>query len=244
MTFAELEAVLREEFLDDTVEPYAFSEVMVQRLLRQAEVRACRCGACELIYDDTLTMPLVAGRRDYALDPAILKLPRVLWTSADGEGVVEKVTEDSLDSLELDVWRRIGDGSPVRCYVRGRTLLLDRLPTADDVAQDATLNLQVYREPFDGLDAEREEPEIDERHHHALCYWAAYRCLARPDVDSAQAQIAKDNLALFHQHFGAPLDASMIEYQLASAGHLFHIAAEAYRDNYRSRGRGWVEELG
>lgn len=244
MTFAELETVLREEFLDDAVEPFAYPAPMVQRLLRQAEQQACRCGSCELIYDDTLTLRLVAGQRAYPLNPAILKLLRVLWMSADGEGVVEKVTEDSLDSLELDVWRRIGDGQPMRCYVRGRTLFLDRLPTAADVAQDATLNLQVWREPFDALDLGRYEPEIGERDHHALCYWAAYRCLARPDEDTHRAKLSADNLMLFHRHFGAPVAADLLEYQLASAEYLHPVAGGAYRDSYRSRRRDWVSELG
>lgn len=239
-THVELEAILREEFLDDDVSPYKYSSAMIVRLLKEAEARACRCGSCELIYDDSLEVTIEADITEYALDAELLKLDRALWTSEDGITLLEKTTVDSLDSFE-ESWRRLDDGSPTRFFVKGRELVLDRAPTDDDVTQDSTLTLHCYREP--NVSA-RTSPEIAERYHHQLCYWVAFRCLQRPDMEEPRAKLAEQNLQLFYQAFGPPVEAPTIEYMLESAGFYQPSTGNDYRDSLRSYGQDWVTELG
>jgi hypothetical protein len=249
-TFSDLVTICREEFLDDDVEPYRHSDTMLLRLARDAEMEACRRGSCKLIFDDTLTLRLVADVRSYALDPILLRLDRVLWTNTAGDQLLEKTSEQSLD--DWDDWRNQSAGSPSRYFIHGRTLYLERVPTAEDVAQDATLNLQGWRLPITydvGSSASEiasiasDEPEINAVNHLALCHWMAYRALSRPDEDTFKKELAMQNLALFELAFGKPVDASTLEYQLASVGQVTHSNAD-YRDHWRKQASDWLAELG
>jgi hypothetical protein len=157
--------------------------------------------------------------------------------------VLEKTNEDALDAFQ-DGWRRQSAGAPTAYFIHGRTLYLDRAPTADDIAQDATLNLQCWREPF-GIDQDAsDEPEINQIHHRALCYWAAHRALLRPDEDNQRKELGALNLQEFDAYFGKRVDASTLEYQLASTGVLQHSIGDAYRDTWRKQGRDWIAALG
>lgn len=243
MTFQELIDDARVSHLDDAVEPYLWSDEQLLRFAGEAERQACRRGACTLIFDDSMTITLVADQASYSLDPAILRLERVLWTSTAGVALVEKTSERSLDNRELPEWRRAEAGPPSRYYVRGRMLFLDRVPTDADVTQDATLNLQVWREPVFEADVSS-EPELQSQHHDALTHWIAYRALMIPDHEGVNKDIAAMHLGLFDQHFGKPLSASDIEYQIASTGDTQHLAAIPYRDHHRRSTSSWVRELG
>ena len=250
-TFSDIVTICREEFLDDHIGQeanYRHSTTMLLRLARDAEVEACRRGSCELIFDDALTLRVVADVRSYALDPILLKLKRVLWTDTAGDVLLEKTSERSLD--DWDDWRNQSAGSPSRYFIHGRTLYLERVPTAEDVAQDATLNLQGWRLPitYDVGASEitsiaSDEPEINAVNHLALCHWMAYRALSRPDEDTYKKELAMQNLALFEQAFGKPVDASTLEYQLASVGQVTHSNAD-YRDHWRKQASDWLAALG
>lgn len=242
MTFAELRTIVREEYLDDDTEPYRHSDAMLLRLLKEAEREACRRGSCELIADDALTLKLVAGRSAYTLEPEILKLKRVLWTSASGTVVLEKTSEDALDDFQSG-WRQQSSGAPTAYFIHGRTLYLDRAPTADDIVQDATLNLQCWREPL-GTDQDADdEPEINQVHHRALCYWAAHRALLRPDEDTQRQELSVINLKEFDAYFGVRVDASTLEYQLTSVGRVTY-SNTAYKDHWNNQASDWLADLG
>lgn len=243
-TWGELLAILREEYLDDTVIPFRYSDALLQRLLLQAEQEACRRGACELIFDESMTIPLTAGVMSYVLDSSILKLPRATWTSVSGTLLLEKISEESLDDFERTHWRQQAAGAPSRFYVHGRTLFLDHAPTDDDVAQDSTLTLQVWRGPQATGQTVNDEPEIGVEHHEHLCPWAAFRALQRPDEDTQNLELALINRGLFEQHFGPPIEASTLIDQLASVGYFQPSTGNAYRDHWRHLGRRWVSELG
>lgn len=252
MQFYELDEVLREEFLYDKAEPQRFTPALIERLLKEAEGLACRSGSCKLIHDDTLKITLVAGTSSYSIDAAkdsapatvgtsILTLEGVIWSAESGDILLEKTSLEALDAFDLDTWRNADAGEPSRYYVKGRTLYLDRAPTAEAVALDATLNLDVHREPKSDS---RTAPEIAAKHHYALCYWVAWRCLQRPDVKMFDQALAAQNLTMFERHFGKPVESSTLEYMLESAGHLHVSTGSAYADIYRKASSDWVRDLG
>lgn len=242
MTFAEIITFARQTHLDDVVDPYLWSAEQLLTYAGEAERQACRRGACELILDEGLVISLVAGQVRYALDPATLKIERAIWTDASGDSLLEKTSERSLDNRDSN-WRQDEADKPTRYYVRGRSLYLDRKPTAAAIEQDATLNLQVWREPFQAA-ALGIEPEVQLQHHEALAHWIAYRAFLLPDYDTRNTEQAALHLALFDQHFGKPLSASDIEYQLASTGFSQPFAAIPYRDIHRTTSSSWVSDLG
>jgi hypothetical protein len=190
-----------------------------------------------------LTLTLVEGQPSYSLDPEILKIKRAIWIGESGVIVLEKTSEDALDAFQ-DGWRRQSAGPPTAYFIHGRTLYLDRAPTADDILQDATLNLQCWREPFGTDQGASDEPEINQVHHRALCYWGAHRALLRPDEDAMHKELGALNLQEFDAYFGKRVDAATLEYQLASTGVLQHSVGDAYRDTWRKQGRDWVAALG
>lgn len=241
MTFQELITFARQTHLDDTVDPYLWSDEQLFSYAGEAERQACRRGSCELILDEKLYLNLIAGQVRYALDLAILKIERVIWTDSNGDKIIEKTSERSLDNLAT-AWRQAEADKPTSYYVRGRFLYLDRAPTTAVIEQDATLNLQIWREPFQCTDLDA-EPEIHLQHHEALAHWIAYRAFLLPDYDTRDIEQAQLHLSLFDQHFGDPLSASDIEYQIASTKRVQHLAAIPYRDHHRRSSSGWVREL-
>ena len=242
MTFEEIIDEARITHLNDAVEPFQWSDEQLLRFAGEAERQACRRGACTLIFDDALVIDLIPWQASYLLDPAILRVERAVWNSQAGVMLVEKTSEQSLDNRHLPEWRHQQAGPPSRFYIRGRTLFLDCAPTELDVEQDATLNLQVWREPLDDPQ-QCNEPEIPPQHHLLLTHWMTYRAFMMPDHAQASGEAALMHLEMFNQHFGQPLSASDLEYQISSTGYTQHLAAIPYRDRHRRSSSNWMREL-
>lgn len=248
MTLAELLTIAREEFLDDVAdmegqddESAAASNAKLIRWAGEAEREACRHGDCKRIYDEDTaaicTLTLVQDQRSYALDPRIL-----IVESAYYSGTSALLTHSTKEALDRDYagWRSYDDGEPQRFYIKGKTLYLDREPSADEAGD--TLTLSVWREPL-RAPKQHEAPEIAAHHHYQLAHWIAYRYFSVPDAVANQPDRASMHLQSFERYFGPPVRGDVLERQLEGPAYVQHDAGRAYmggwHKSYNDNGNDW-----
>lgn len=200
MTPYDLLPVIREDFLDDTdgTNP-RWGTSFLLRSLGDAQREACRRQDLRHLYDATTaaicTIPVIAGTRGYAIDPRVLRIERASLSDGCALGHTIPIALDA----QRRYWRE-DTGTPRQFVIMGRTLILDRTPTAAD-----TLSLAVWREPL-------AHPEISDALEwpgdcRKLCHWVAAQAFLRPDEDSFRDGLAKVQMSLFDQEFGAPVSA-------------------------------------
>ena len=221
MTREELIAIVREELLDDVSDAVAgtdatvlaVSDARIARWLGEGEREACRRMGTLLMDASSpfCAITLVAGQRDYPLDPRILRMGRVLY----GATTLTWTTEAALDRDSYG-WRDYAAGAPQAFYLSRRRLFLDRAPSATEAGSE--LRLIVWREP---LAAMLTDPEIPATYHEALTHWAAYRYFLRPDPHTRDDARAAFYLQAFEQVFGPAKSAEMLEFKLEDPGWTF-----------------------
>lgn len=204
MTPYELIHIIREEFLDDVSDSVdvddtdlLYKDSMLLRLIGEAQLQACYRQDLRHLFDkstaDICQIPVVAGQRDYALDPRILRLHRV---EVNGD-VLHHVYESWMDAARPG-WRDY-TGEPLRFIVTERTLTLDA------PASSGTLELEVWREPLRTPNMHDElEWTIDTE---KLGHWVAFRAFMRPDLGQEKMSLSKMHRDLFDQAFGVEVSA-------------------------------------
>lgn len=215
MTAGELLAIVRELHLDDTTEPYNWSDAFLLREIGRAQQQACYRQDLRHLYDDeSFSHTVVEGVRSYALDPAILRIDEVQF---DGEPLT--FTTRSMLDLSRPGWRNTADGIPVSFYVQGRKLYLDRAPS---VAEDGlTLSIYAWREPLTTpADLVADDDLEWEGDPEQLAHWVAYRAFLRRDEDTQDKENAKLHLDLFNATFGAEVPAQARAELLAYPGEI------------------------
>ncbi len=204
-----------EDFIDefrrvmgDEQKPYLFTDEDIVRYLNGAVDEACERAL--LIEDRTsalaTSIALVAGQGDYPLHPSVIKVKRV----ALGRCVLCETSTEAMDD-ECFGWETM-DGMPRRFIHTGAgTILLVRIPRAEDVAVNPTLALTVYRKPLEPLDADdlAGVPEIKSLYHPRLLPWV-YRCaFLKRDSEVYDASRAAQEDAIFTASFGVRPDANV-----------------------------------
>lgn len=212
MKGSDLATILREDYLDDAVKEYLWSDAALLRFINNAQREASVRG--HFVYDDTTPaytqIPLKKDKSEYRLHGIIT---RILCVTVGGIPYTLK-TRPELD-YQKPGWRTKADLEPTY-IVNGRIISFFPVPTADSTAK-----LEVYRspKPLNDLDAELEtilEFQTDLVHH---CLFEAYN---KRDQDTYDANLAKYHLELFNGIFGKPVTAAVRQHQLESP-HL-HVA--------------------
>ena len=190
MILSDLFSELREDFLEDDVEPFKWSDKKLLRYFNEAIEEACYRS---YLINDSQTIPVIAGTATYTLDDETREIFLATMTLLDRP--LERQTDASLTAYAGSSWRKT-TGTP-RHYVRkDLTLTLYPIPTDND-----TLTVLSYRKP-DRLYSKSEEPPIPEAHHRFLLYWAAYKAFLNPDIDLGNTDRALSFLKMFDDHFG------------------------------------------
>lgn len=202
MTAGELLAIIRADYLDDAIEPYLWPDTALLREIGRAQQQACYRQDLRHLFDaDTFKLTVTEGVRTYPLDASILRLEEVAF---DGTQITHTTRAD-LDAYHRG-WRNNAAGTPLRFYVTGRTLFLDRDPGPD---QDGLLlTLQVWREPLtlplDMMEGDDLEWESDQEQ---LAHWVCFKAYSRRDEDTYDKDKSLEHLALFNATFGAEVPA-------------------------------------
>jgi hypothetical protein len=198
MTAGDLLAIIRADYLDDDVTPYAWSDAFLLREIGRAQQQACWRQDLRHLYDnESFAVTVTEGVRSYALDPLILRIDEILF---DGEPLI--FTTRAMLDLSRPGWRNTVDGIPVSFYVQGRKLYLDRAPSA---AEDGlALSIHAWREPLiDPMDLGEHDDLEWTNDPEQLAHWVAYRAFLRRDEDTQNKEHAKLHLDLFNATFGA-----------------------------------------
>jgi hypothetical protein len=207
MTLLELITHLRADFLDDlgggqwlTDDVQClFSNESLVRYLNEAEREYCRRRP---IQETALELPVVADEPVVAL-PAYIRMVHAAYIQGATHDLKKRSARD-LD-VEKPDWKSLESGEPefyleqvhpptlrlVPTPIAGGTLLLDvdRLPTAEMLWAAAAT----------------QEPQIDSEGHYALCWWAKFLALSKPDAETINADAAARAAAEFELLVGPRL---------------------------------------
>jgi len=157
--------------LDDTVEPYRWSDDELARYLDNAVNDLCKC---KVIKDsntpEICTINVVANVQTYQLDNRIISIERAKLSKATIP--LNRITIDIADSYYSD-WETTAE-TPSAFIHEGNKIILIWKPDSDDI-----LNLTVYRLPLQPITMASvgDEPEIPLEYHGQLCkgiYMQAY----------------------------------------------------------------------
>lgn len=203
MTKAELISFAR-IVLDDTVEPYLWSDTELTQYLQEAEMEAAERGKL-LIEEDTTAyceIDLVDGTAVYDLDSLVFDVDKA---RVDGQaGYLSRTSCERLDE-ERPGWEDY-EGTPTHYYLIGSKIRV--VPTP---ATDGTLDMVVFRHPTNPMGT---SPEIPARHHYRLLDWVGFRAYNKRDADTYDPVKAKGFEKAFEESFGRRWSAEMQERRL------------------------------
>lgn len=206
MNLGELRALTR-VYLDDTTQPYLWSDSFINAALNSAVNEAC--DRARLLYDASTPavtqVTINAGSRATALHESVLDLLSV-W-NGDHPVRVSNPTELTLDYGRCWEEDTNSNGVVLRCYRVSNLLAVYPRPVNIGV----NLTLEVKRLPLqsEAMTSDSHTPVIQSRYHEALVDWVLYKGFSVPDSDrnnSAQSAAAQTR---FDRSFGRSVSAKM-----------------------------------
>lgn len=190
MKYSALITELREDYLDDAVAPYQWSDAKLLRYLNDAVDEAVIRAHLK---KSTQSITVVADTATYSLNDDCLEVD-VMKTTLNG-GALTQATEEEISTRCGRDWRE-HTGTP-RLFIRSQqTITLYPIPDANDTA---TVK---YFQRHEAATGTSEEPDIEEKHHRYLNFWAAHRALMTRDVDQNDTERSERFLQRFEQYFG------------------------------------------
>ena len=210
------------EWLDDEREPYLWTAEQLTRWANEAQLQVALRTRClvDATTADVCTVNVVAGQAAYPLHPSIVLVRRFQYDrTGSAPEVLRRVNANLLDRHEGGRWTSL-TGRPWRVAqdLRSRYFRLDRIPTADDVG---TITMTVWRKPLDSeqLEAETDEPVVDEAHHLNMAHWVCYRAYLKRDEEAYNPNESARHLQQFDAAFGqAPTLQRLIELAVDDPG--------------------------
>lgn len=183
------------DYTDDNTEPYLWSDTRVHELLGEAESEAAFRG--RLIFDKTTAticqIAVTVGKSVYPLHKSINEITYATITDASGNITVLR----SVDRVGMDVlnpyWRT--DANTPSAFIQDDTGIELNAP----IAEEFTLNLEVYRGPLRPF---TNRPEIADVHHRHLVKWALHRAYLKNDSDAHASALSDQYLQEFEDYFG------------------------------------------
>lgn len=197
MTRAEMLAELR-ELVDDTVAPYAWSDVRLLAYLAEGQDKFCEDTG--FFADRTnYSVTLVAGTESYALDDRVIEVMDV-WNGSTKLGKFEERDRTDIPSKWFPYSTASATGLP-QCWQTDREtgyITVYPVPTAAEAG--TVLTLRVWRYSQYALDATGKEPEIPARFHRACTEWAAFKSFMHHDQEKQDKVKASEHLAEYKMY--------------------------------------------
>jgi hypothetical protein len=170
------------------------------REIGRAQQQACWRQDLRHILDESFSITLIEGQRAYALDALILRIEQITLNNVP----LLFTTRADLDA-RLWGWRSFSAGAPERFYIDGRTLKLDRAPSATE--DGAALALHVWRGPLTEPADITVDDDLEWEHDpEQLAHWVCHRAYLYRGVDSFDRESAA-TLMMFNATFGAEVPA-------------------------------------
>lgn len=185
---ADLIAELREDFLDDTVQEYLWSNASLLRFLNEAVYEA---NTRSFLLHGKQTKQIKAGVATYNLGCNVANVREI---RVGGACPLQAMTTGELNDSKSCCWTNT-EGEPKAYVYENDTITLYPKPI-----NDAVMTLTIAPEP-ERLDMNSDLP-FNHVNTHALLYWCAYRAFLNPDLDTVFYQKAADYLAMYERHFG------------------------------------------
>lgn len=199
MKLGELLDIVRRSDLDDTAQPYLWSDDELTEYADDAQKQACRRG--RLLVDSTTDaiceIAVVAGTSVYTLDPRVIRINRARLSSESLPLRFMQVRALDAQAPGWEDW----EGTPeylVPDWQSGGIRLVPN-PTAN-----ATLGLTVVRLPLAELNDPDDDFEIRDEYLRELRHWIVYRAYMKRDSETFKPDKATEALALFEREFGPP----------------------------------------
>lgn len=200
--------------VDDTVQPYLWSDAEVASYLDSAHSEAA--WRARLIRD-TLTVedanadpvcaiPVVNGTDSYYCHPSIFEIERA---KLDSRPVKEKLKVTSKYQMDRQSpgWEAV-TGVPRYLIVEHEGARI-RVTLAPSLTFDDTLWLAVYRLPLESLNTPDDEPEIPARHHIQLVDYMVHLAYRKRDAETRDDAKSVEALQRFTMHFGPAREADV-----------------------------------
>lgn len=223
MRVSEILGAIREEILDDTVEPYRWSDNSLRRWLNWAQEEACMRQ--RLLVDeataDICRITLVSGQAEYSIDSRVVIVERVALDGAP-------LTKQTVDSLDRRSPGWVSQTGEIYGYLQNDlTLTILPTPTASDAGK--MLHLKVWRLPLIANMSTGQSPEIPTQYHRALMWYVCSEAYARPDEDTQDTKRSDKYMSKFDNVFGPALRADVLAHKRRNTdvssiapGHAYH----------------------
>lgn len=189
MLASELILQLREDFLEDNVTPYMWSDDKLLRYLNEAIREACRSP----LFMDTQSIVISSGTATYDLDIETLDINEIILASQTEP--IQQLTKHKIERRFGLTWAS-DTGDPIAWFREDARITFYPNPTANDTA-----TVYAFRYP-EALASTGDEPAIPELYHQNLLYWCAYKAFMTPDIDTGDLSRATQFLTFFDQSFG------------------------------------------
>jgi hypothetical protein len=196
MTKADLLSYARMR-LDDTVQPYLWSDAELTRYLEDAESEAAERARLLVVSGvaEYCAITLEEGTASYELDPLVFWVEKARVSSER-----YPLTRTSRERMDADFLNWEDDsGTPERFFVEDGTITFHPVP-----AGAGTANMTVCRLPVSPMGT---SPEIHARHHMRLLDWVMRQAFMKRDSDTFDEKRAMLHESLFERSFGKKWDA-------------------------------------
>lgn len=180
MTRAEMLAELR-ELIDDTVTPYAWSDVRLLAYLAEGQDKFCEdTGYFRDISSFTITT--LSGVAAYAIPDRVIQILDI-WNGSSKLGKFEERDRTDARSQWFPSGSSPATGAATSWQTDRETGIITVYPVPDDATAGATLVIHAWRYSAEALNDTDAEPEIPSRFHRACIEWAAFKALSHHDKE-------------------------------------------------------------
>lgn len=184
--------------VDDTVEPYKWTDKEAIEYANDAELEAAR--RARLLVDSTTVQfctlsATVANNGLVTLDPKVLFVRRA---RIDGYRPMHRMNMQDMDANN-PYWQDGAANRPSVFIPDYETGKLQFWPFPDATY---SIQLTVVRDPAAEMNDVEDTPEINARYHRSLRHWMSHRAYNKQDAEANDPKKAAESLALFEQEFG------------------------------------------
>ena len=214
MLLTQLLKILRQEFLDDVVEPYLWSDPELVFNIREAQEEACRRAHLIIEQNDPALcqISIQVGVYSYPLHDKVLLVKRASFgTSLQVSYPLGQTTQSRMDQSHPG-WT--GRNGQVGAYIIENEGEVMFVPASIEAG---TAFMQVSRLPLYELALNSNlsgtagygitYPEISGRYHKKMLYWAAHLAFLKNDSETFNLQKSEMYEKKFEQHFGKAVSA-------------------------------------
>jgi hypothetical protein len=198
---------IKEDYLNDDVPDYLWSDKSLLRKLSEAQRQAC--NRADLIFDNSnsfyVRFTLVENRSSYTFDQKLTRIDRV---SINGVAMI-KLTREAFNNLDAALPGMAG--KDLYYCITGRTINVYPAPNAIDAG--SYLQLEAYRLPDVDIESTSDELEIPEENHRDLIWWVLHECFNKPDIDIFNQEKQYKYLQKFEEVFGSYVSARVRQHQ-------------------------------